>query len=121
MQLMETGPVGRYGQVVQQRAARPQSFVRLFIDMMMRDNDIDEHSLSIVVTYLGLRNCTGAVNGGTCLGSSIDTQLCYTNVTCTRTLQIMLVFSKSMPILINSVLILLSAFFLLHRITLQCK
>ncbi|CAF0913672.1 unnamed protein product [Adineta ricciae] len=28
------------------------------------------------------RNCTGALNGGVCLGSALDTQSCDTNVTC---------------------------------------
>ena len=35
--------------------------------------------------FVGMRNCTGAMNGGLCVGSAIDTQLCNTNVICNRT------------------------------------
>ncbi|CAF1064997.1 unnamed protein product [Adineta steineri] len=33
-------------------------------------------------TIYRTRNCTGAANGGVCLGSTVDTLLCDTNVTC---------------------------------------
>ncbi|CAF4070391.1 unnamed protein product [Rotaria sp. Silwood2] len=35
-------------------------------------------------TVYRTRNCTGASSGGVCLGSTLDTQLCDTNVSCSR-------------------------------------
>ncbi|CAF1679281.1 unnamed protein product [Rotaria magnacalcarata] len=35
-------------------------------------------------TVYRTRNCTGASNGGVCLGSALDTQLCDTNISCTN-------------------------------------
>ena len=42
--------------------------------------------MKLIIFIIGTRNCTGASNGGVCLGSSIDTQLCDTNVSCSRKL-----------------------------------
>ena len=75
---MAIGPLGLPGRVVRLRVALQRCFV---CDLHLSEN---RWQLFLVCSLLGTRNCTGAANGGVCLGSALDTQLCDTNVSCTR-------------------------------------
>jgi hypothetical protein len=56
-----------------------------------------------MILLIGTRNCTGAANGGVCLGSSLDIQLCDTNVSCSGMLAIYLFSHVSTFILISRI------------------
>lgn len=73
---MEIGLLGQIGLHVQQHVVQLQYIVCYFI----------KHKILIVINYrfIGTRSCTGASNGGVCIGSAFDTQLCNTNVTCCK-------------------------------------
>lgn len=75
-QWMETGRLGQRGHHVLQRAAQRPFSVRLPIDHF---RTAQQQTICVLV---GTRNCTGADNGGVCIGSALDTQLCDTNVSC---------------------------------------
>lgn len=72
---MEIGRLGLVGLHVQQLVAQQQSIV---CDIC----NSNERTISNPYYCVGTRNCTGASNGGVCLGTALDTQLCDTNVSC---------------------------------------
>ncbi len=73
---MEVGMLGLVGLRVRQHVVPLQYIVCYFIGNKIQFE-------LIIFLLLGTRNCTGAANGGVCLGSVIDTELCDTNVSCT--------------------------------------
>ncbi len=80
---MELGLIGLVGHHVRQRVVQQQYIVC----------DLNENKKKSVRNYnqfVGTRNCTGASNGGVCLGSVIDTQLCDTNVSCSGEFELLL-------------------------------
>ena len=73
---MAPGLVGQHGHLAQQRVERQRSIVSCRLLPIFR--------CLFLFFSSGTRNCTGAANGGVCLGTALDTQLCDTNVSCLR-------------------------------------
>jgi hypothetical protein len=69
---MEIGLIGLVGLHVRQHVVQLQYIVCYLI----------KNKNQVYKFFIGTRNCTGASNGGVCLGSALDTQLCDTNVSC---------------------------------------